>query len=144
MVANGVVFHFTMASKRWKRTGRNTVHQVRTSIKVDHVKVKCWVATCFAWIRFENLVVLIFFCIFLSLLFPDSTVQPKFYCLLSPETSEDDISRLDSKVFIEYRFSIPFFPHNRVLQVIGGTMNLFFFYKLHLTVQCIKQNQTVR
>lgn len=30
--------------------------------------------------------------------FSDSTVQPKFYCILSPETSEDDISRLDSKV----------------------------------------------
>ncbi|XP_010769119.1 LOW QUALITY PROTEIN: E3 ubiquitin-protein ligase UBR4 [Notothenia coriiceps] len=26
-------------------------------------------------------------------------VQPKFYCVLSPEASEDDISRLDSKVF---------------------------------------------
>ncbi|XP_008300472.1 E3 ubiquitin-protein ligase UBR4 isoform X1 [Stegastes partitus] len=29
----------------------------------------------------------------------DSNVQPKFYCVLSPEASEDDISRLDSKVF---------------------------------------------
>ncbi|KAK2851204.1 hypothetical protein Q5P01_007480 [Channa striata] len=29
----------------------------------------------------------------------DSNVQPKFYCVLSPEVSEDDISRLDSKVF---------------------------------------------
>ena len=28
----------------------------------------------------------------------DSNVQPKFYCVLSPEASEDDISRLDSKV----------------------------------------------
>uniref|UniRef100_A0A3B4FTU0 Ubiquitin protein ligase E3 component n-recognin 4 n=1 Tax=Pundamilia nyererei TaxID=303518 RepID=A0A3B4FTU0_9CICH len=28
-----------------------------------------------------------------------SNVQPKFYCVLSPEVSEDDISRLDSKVF---------------------------------------------
>uniref|UniRef100_M4AWS3 Ubiquitin protein ligase E3 component n-recognin 4 n=1 Tax=Xiphophorus maculatus TaxID=8083 RepID=M4AWS3_XIPMA len=27
-----------------------------------------------------------------------SNVQPKFYCVLSPEASEDDISRLDSKV----------------------------------------------
>lgn len=30
--------------------------------------------------------------------FLDSNVQPKFYCVLSPEASEDDISRLDSKV----------------------------------------------
>ncbi|KAK7896704.1 hypothetical protein WMY93_022029 [Mugilogobius chulae] len=29
----------------------------------------------------------------------DSNVQPKFYCVLSPEASEDDISRLDGKVF---------------------------------------------
>ncbi|KAK1898672.1 E3 ubiquitin-protein ligase UBR4 [Dissostichus eleginoides] len=29
----------------------------------------------------------------------DPNVQPKFYCVLSPEASEDDISRLDSKVF---------------------------------------------
>lgn len=28
----------------------------------------------------------------------DSNVQPKFYCVLSPEASEDDRSRLDSKV----------------------------------------------
>lgn len=35
---------------------------------------------------------------FYCLLSLDSTVQPKFYCLLSPEASEDDISRLDSKV----------------------------------------------
>uniref|UniRef100_A0A673KP75 E3 ubiquitin-protein ligase UBR4 n=1 Tax=Sinocyclocheilus rhinocerous TaxID=307959 RepID=A0A673KP75_9TELE len=28
----------------------------------------------------------------------DSTVQPKFYCVLSPEASEDDRSRLDGKV----------------------------------------------
>lgn len=39
----------------------------------------------------------------------DSNVQPKFYCVLSPEASEDDISRLDSKVhlcpFICYCFN---------------------------------------
>ncbi|XP_017342515.1 E3 ubiquitin-protein ligase UBR4 isoform X1 [Ictalurus punctatus] len=29
----------------------------------------------------------------------NSNVQPKFYCVLSPEASEDDRSRLDSKVF---------------------------------------------
>ncbi|XP_058849008.1 E3 ubiquitin-protein ligase UBR4 isoform X2 [Acipenser ruthenus] len=29
----------------------------------------------------------------------DSTPQPKFYCVLSPEASEDDMSRLDSKIF---------------------------------------------
>ncbi|CAG03215.1 unnamed protein product [Tetraodon nigroviridis] len=29
----------------------------------------------------------------------DSNLQPKFYCLLSPEASEEDISRLDSNVF---------------------------------------------
>uniref|UniRef100_A0A8C2GSI0 Ubiquitin protein ligase E3 component n-recognin 4 n=1 Tax=Cyprinus carpio TaxID=7962 RepID=A0A8C2GSI0_CYPCA len=29
----------------------------------------------------------------------DSTVQPKFYCVLSPEASEDDRSRLDGKAF---------------------------------------------
>ncbi|KAG7276340.1 hypothetical protein CRUP_032395 [Coryphaenoides rupestris] len=29
----------------------------------------------------------------------DATVQPKFYCILSPEASEDDLSRLDGKVF---------------------------------------------
>ncbi|XP_057678820.1 E3 ubiquitin-protein ligase UBR4 isoform X1 [Corythoichthys intestinalis] len=29
----------------------------------------------------------------------NSNVQPKFYCVLSPEASEDDISRLDAKVF---------------------------------------------
>ncbi|TRY87095.1 hypothetical protein DNTS_009169 [Danionella cerebrum] len=29
----------------------------------------------------------------------DSTLQPKFYCVLSPEPSEDEKSRLDSKVF---------------------------------------------
>ncbi|KAK5619189.1 E3 ubiquitin-protein ligase ubr4 [Crenichthys baileyi] len=29
----------------------------------------------------------------------DSNVQPKFYCVLSPEASEDDISRLDAKAF---------------------------------------------
>lgn len=28
----------------------------------------------------------------------DSNIQPKFYCVLSPEASEDDRSRLDSKV----------------------------------------------
>lgn len=28
----------------------------------------------------------------------DSNLQPKFYCVLSPEASEDDRSRLDSKV----------------------------------------------
>lgn len=30
--------------------------------------------------------------------FLDSNLQPKFYCLLSPEASEEDISRLDSNV----------------------------------------------
>uniref|UniRef100_A0A3B3SK32 Ubiquitin protein ligase E3 component n-recognin 4 n=1 Tax=Paramormyrops kingsleyae TaxID=1676925 RepID=A0A3B3SK32_9TELE len=29
----------------------------------------------------------------------DSAMQPKFYCVLSPEASEDDRNRLDSKVF---------------------------------------------
>ncbi|XP_030194560.1 E3 ubiquitin-protein ligase UBR4 isoform X5 [Gadus morhua] len=29
----------------------------------------------------------------------DATLQPKFYCILSPDASEDDLSRLDSKVF---------------------------------------------
>ncbi|XP_077460740.1 E3 ubiquitin-protein ligase UBR4 isoform X2 [Stigmatopora argus] len=29
----------------------------------------------------------------------NSNAQPKFYCVLSPEASEDDISRLDTKVF---------------------------------------------
>lgn len=48
---------------------------------------------------------------FCSLLSLDSTVQPKFYCLLSPEASEDDISRLDSKVItlvsVYHIFSAP-------------------------------------
>ena len=30
--------------------------------------------------------------------FADSTQQPKVYCILSPEASEDDRSRLDGKV----------------------------------------------
>lgn len=32
----------------------------------------------------------------------DSTLQPRFYCVLSPEASEDDRSRLDSKVSSSY------------------------------------------
>lgn len=99
--ANAVVSHFTMASRRWRRTGLNTVHQVRTVVKaVTMSKVtRMFCQQEFALNRSNFHINLVpeshyFYCL-LSL---DSTVQPKFYCLLSPEASEDDISRLDSKV----------------------------------------------
>lgn len=93
-----------MASRRWRRTGLNTVHQVRIVIEAVTTlkeKVNSFIyATNNYTLKSSNFHLNLIpksYCLIL-LLSADSTVQPKFYCLLSPEASEDDISRLDTKV----------------------------------------------
>lgn len=52
-------------------------------------------------VDFSRLRIIMSLIIFYPFFFKDTNAQPKFYCVLSPETSEDDINRLDSKVKVE-------------------------------------------